>query len=108
MSGGCDVYAEKSKSIIRRLKEEIYNQDRLNPLDELAAQDVVKHFAFPEHRHGIEGFTHLNRWAHDLFPDAHYAVEARIAEGIMVAVRITFSGSRVLPRALDEIIDRAL
>jgi len=104
------VSAEEKKPVIRPLREEalIYNQDRPNALDELAGQDAVKHFAFPEHRRGIEGLKHLNRWTHDHFPDPHNAIEAMIAEGELVAVRIAFSGSRVVSRASGEINDRAL
>ena len=100
--------AEENKPVSRPLMEELYNQDRPNLLDELAAHDVVKHSAFPEHRHGIEGFKHLNRWTHDHFPYPPYAVEAMIAEGELVTVRIAFNGSRVVPRASGEINDRAL
>ena len=109
--GRCDVSAEENKPIIPRLVEEVYNQDRLNLLDELATQDVVNHPALTEYRHGIEGiggFKHVNRWAHELFPDPYYAIEAKIFEGDMVAVRIACSGTRVAPTASGEINDRAL
>lgn len=100
--------AEENKPVIRQLIEEVYNQDRLNLLDELAAQDVVNPPTLLEYRHGIEGFKHVNRWVHDLFPNAHYAIEAKIAEGDMVAVRIAFSSSCVASRASGKINDRAL
>ena len=63
-SGGRDVFAEENKPIIRRLIEEGYNQDRLNLLDELAAQDFVNPPALPVQRHGIEGFKHVLWWTH--------------------------------------------
>ena len=34
-----------------------------------------------EHRHGIEGFKHVNRWVRAGFSDAHYEIEDMIAEG---------------------------
>lgn len=85
--------AEENKAVIRRLVEEVYNGNNLDVLDELAAQDVVNHSAVPEHKHGIEGFRHVNRWVRAAFSDAHYAIDDMIAEGDMVAVRITASGT---------------
>ena len=85
--------AEENKAVIRRLVEEVYNDNNLDVLDELVAQDVVNHSAVPEHKHGIEGFRHVNRWVRAAFSDAHYAIDDMIAEGDMVAVRITASGT---------------
>jgi hypothetical protein len=63
--------AEENKAVIRRLVEEVYNDDDLDVLDELLAQDFVNHSAVPEHQHGIEGFKHVNRWVRAGFSDAH-------------------------------------
>jgi predicted ester cyclase len=76
---------EENKAVIRRLVEEVYNQDDLDVLDELLAQDFVNHSAVPEHQHGIESFKHVNRWLRAGFSDAHYKIEDMIAEGDRVA-----------------------
>jgi len=88
------VSAEENKAVIRRLVEEVYNGNNLDLLDELVAQDVVNHSAVPEHQHGIEGFRHVNSWVRDAFSDAHYRIDDMIAEGDMVACRITASGTQ--------------
>ena len=40
---GRSVSAEENKAVIRRLVEEVYNQNDLDVLDELVSQDVVNH-----------------------------------------------------------------
>ena len=85
--------AEENKAVIRRLVEEVYNLNDLDVLDELVALDIVNHSAVPEHQHGIEGFRRVNRWVRDAFSDAHYRIDDMIAEGDMVACRITASGT---------------
>ncbi len=85
--------AEENKTVIRRLVEEVYNDNNLDVLYELVAQDMANHSAIPEHQHGIEGFKHVNRWVRAGFSDAHYEIEDMIAEGDMVACRITVSGT---------------
>ena len=52
---------EQNRAIIRRLVEEVYNNNNLDVLDELLAQDFIDHSAVPEHQHGIEGFKHVGR-----------------------------------------------
>jgi predicted ester cyclase len=89
------VSAEENKAVIRRLVEEVYNGNNLDLLDKLVAQDMVNHSAAPEHQHGIEGFRRVNSWVRDAFSDAHYRIEDMIAEGDMVACRITASGTRM-------------
>ncbi len=85
--------AEENKTVIRRLVEEVYNDNNLDVLYELVAQDMANHSAVPEQQHGIEGFKHVNRWVRAGFSDAHYEIEDMIAEGDMVACRITVSGT---------------
>lgn len=85
--------AEENKAVVRRLVEEVYNGNKLDALDELVAQDMVNHSAVPEHQHGIEGFRHVNRRVRAAFSDAPYPIDDMIAEGDMVACRITLSGT---------------
>jgi len=88
------VSAEENKAVVRRLVEEVYNDNDLDLIDELVAQDYVNHAAVPKHQHGTEGFKHVNRWARAAFSDAHFTIEDMIAEGDMVACRITASGTQ--------------
>ena len=84
---------EVNKAIILRLVEEVCNDNDLDVLDELLAEDFVNYSAVPEHRHGIEGLKHVNKWVRAGFSDAHYEIEDMIAEGDRVACRITLTGT---------------
>ena len=46
--------AEEHKAVIRRLIEEVYNEDNQDVLDALVAPDVFNHSAVPEHQRGFE------------------------------------------------------
>ncbi len=90
---GSPLCRHKNKAIIRRLVEEVYNGDDLDVLEELLTPEFVNHSAVPEHKHGIEGFKHVNRWVRAGFSDAHYEIEDMIAEGDKVATRYTLEGT---------------
>ncbi len=85
--------SEENKAAIRRLIEEGFNEDNVEVIDELIAQDVVNHSAVPEHKHGIEGSRHINRWVRAAFSDIRYEIDDMIAEGDMVACRMTVTGT---------------
>ncbi len=85
--------SEENKAAIRRLIEEGFNEDNVEVINELIAQDVVNHSAVPEHKHGIEGFRHINRWVRAAFSDIRYEIDDMIAEGDMVACRLTVTGT---------------
>ena len=86
--------AEENKAVIRRLFDEVYNAQNLEVLDELVADDVINHSATAEHKHGIEGFRHVMEWGAALAPDGCYVIDDIIAEGDMVACRVTVSGTQ--------------
>ena len=85
--------AEENKAVVRRLFEEVANDQNLDVLDELVAEDVVNHAATDEHKRGIEGFRHVMEWGHALLPDGRYEILDMIAEGEMVACRLRASGT---------------
>ena len=85
--------AEENKAIIRRLFDEVYNDQDFDVLDEMVAQDVVNHSATEEHKHGIEGFKYVMEWGAALMPDGRYEILDMIAEGEMVACRVRVSGT---------------
>jgi predicted ester cyclase len=91
--GGVLVEAEANKAVIRRLIEEVYNEDNLDVVDELVAPDIFNHAAVPEHQHGIDGFKHVMEWVREFSSDVHYDIDDIISEGDKVAVRMTHSGT---------------
>ena len=84
----------ENKAVIRRLFDQVYNDQNLGVLDELVAEDVVNHSATEEHKHGIEGFRHVMEWGAALMPAGRYELLDMIAEGEMVACRVRVSGTQ--------------
>ena len=83
---------EANKRLARRVPEEIATERNSDAIDEVFAVDAVEHGSFgrsatgrDEIRARIEGF-------HDAFPDFEARVEDIVAEGDLVAMRVTLSG----------------
>ena len=91
---GSLVSVEENQAVIRRLFDEVYNDQNLDVLDELVAEDVVNHAAADEHKHGIEGFRHVIEWTYALAPDARSELIDMIAQGDKVACRVRDSGTQ--------------
>ena len=72
---------EKNKAIVRRLWEEVWNQN------DLAVCDEIFDATYAEHE---RNFVPVLRAA---FPDLHFTIEDMIAEGNKVVTRYTFSGT---------------
>ncbi len=85
---------EENKAVIRRLFDEVFNGQNFDMFEELVAQDIVNHSAVAEHQRGIEGFRHVMEWGAALAPDGRYELIGMIAEGDMVACRVTASGTQ--------------
>ncbi len=85
--------AEENKDIVRRLIEEVWNAHDHGAIDSLVAQDYFNHAAVAEHRCGIEGFRHVERWLEAAFSDSRFDIEDIVAEGNMVVIRGTASGT---------------
>jgi predicted ester cyclase len=82
-----------NKAVVRRLIEEVYNEDDLDAVDELVAPDILNHPAVAEHQHGIDSFKHVMNWVRTFSSDVHYEIDDILAEGDKVAVRMTQSGT---------------
>lgn len=72
---------EKNKAVVRRLWEEVWNQNNLNVCDEIFDNEYAEH----EKR-----FAPKMRMA---FPDLHFTVEDMIAEDHKVVTRLTLTGT---------------
>jgi predicted ester cyclase len=73
--------AEENKVIVRRLWEEVWNQNVLAVCDEIFDGEYARH---------ERSFVPILRTA---FPDLHFDIEDMIAEGDKVVTRYTFSGT---------------
>src|SRR6185436_12844822 len=78
----------------RRIPEEIFNQGKLELIDELFIPDYVEHVplppGFPSGAAGLKQFVSMIRTA---FPDFHYTIEDLFGEGEKYAGRIAARGT---------------
>ena len=83
----------ENKEAQRRVIEEVINQKNLDLADELFSEE---HKLYPESAgvgRGPKGIKQAFAGLHEEFPDIHVDIESIVAEGDMVAVRLTFSGT---------------
>ena len=84
---------QENKVISRRTFEEIWNQGKLEAIEELYDADQVSHglgMEVPPGTAGIKQFISIYRTA---YPDTHFTVEDQVAEGDKVATRWTATGT---------------
>ena len=85
--------AEENKAIVPQYIEEAWNQHNPDAIDELLPPDYLNHAALAEHQRGIAGAKHILSWLISAFPDTRFDIEGIIADGDMVAIRGTASGT---------------
>jgi predicted SnoaL-like aldol condensation-catalyzing enzyme len=91
--GGCSVGSEENKAAQRRIIDEVINRKNLDLADELFSEEHKLHPETPGVDRGPEGMKGAFAGLHEDFPDIHVEIEDIVAEGDMVAVRLTFSGT---------------
>jgi predicted SnoaL-like aldol condensation-catalyzing enzyme len=82
--------AEANKALVRRLIEEANNGGDIALVDTLVAPDYVWHDNGPANREEYKRFIAWQRATSDW----HIAIQQMVAEGDMVTVRATASGTR--------------
>ncbi len=93
----------QAKDLARRWCEDIFNQRNLAVCDELMAERYVEHAAatFGRSEPGeVEGPQHMRgvaTWLFEQFPDLRMEIEALIAEGDTVALRVRSEGTNLGP-----------
>jgi steroid delta-isomerase-like uncharacterized protein len=91
--GGCvDVYPEQ-KDAYRRVIASI-SDGNLAALDVFLAHDIIDHNPMPEQAPGIDGFKQWASAVRSSFPDFRGSVETVLAEGDLVAGRVTWRGTQ--------------
>ena len=86
-----------NKAQFRRTYEELLNQGVLDVADELIAPDFINHEAPPGMDRGPESMRGLANMLRTAFPDLHFNIEELVAEGDIVAGRLTMSGTHKGP-----------
>jgi len=85
--------AEENKAVVRRFFEGAWNGHDPSVVGEVVSPDYLNHAAAAEHRHGTAGAKHILNWLMAAFPDTRFDIEHIIAEGDMVSVLGTASGT---------------
>ena len=95
--------SEATKELVRRHFEEIWNHKDLAAADELMAQDYREHAIAPFGQvepgsdNGPAAMRETAQWLLAQFPDLQMTIEAMVAEGDTVAVRILSEGTNLGP-----------
>ena len=84
---------EANTALVRRWVEEVWNQGRLEVLDELYAPDWVGHFPASGELRGPAAHKQLGQRFLEAFPDARYVIEDLIAEDDRVVLRYSARGT---------------
>jgi steroid delta-isomerase-like uncharacterized protein len=84
--------AEENKAAFRRTYEEIFNQGNFGAADELIAADFVDREEHPGNVPGPDALRTVATMLRTAFPDLHFTIEELIADGDLVAGRMTMRG----------------
>lgn len=84
---------EQNKAIYRRFIQEVFNEGRLDRLDELLSPSYTYRDAPPGTPPGPEAIKQVVTMFRGAFPDLTITIEDQIAEGDMVCSRTTTRGT---------------
>jgi predicted SnoaL-like aldol condensation-catalyzing enzyme len=87
------VSAEENKAAQRRIIEEVINRKNLDLAYELFSEEHELHPEAAGVARGPEGMKQAFAGLHEEFPDVRVEIEEMVAEGDVVAVRLTFGGT---------------
>ncbi|HUS69661.1 MAG TPA: ester cyclase [Anaerolineae bacterium] len=79
--------SENEKSLVQRFWNGVWNEGKIELVDELVASDFVAHDLPPEMAHGPEGYKEYVRANRAAFPDGQDVIQDIIAEDDKVVVR---------------------
>src|SRR5438477_8116879 len=78
---------------VRRMYEEVFNQDRPDLVDELAVPNFKNHAAPPAMQDGADALKSVVGMLSTAFPDDRHEIEDIFAYGDRVACRVRFHGT---------------
>ena len=88
------MLADENKAIVRRFIDEAFNGRNIVILDELLTPESFNHEAYhPDWQRGGDGYRRTFEWLLAAFPDFRHDIEDIVAEGDMVAARVTMTGT---------------
>jgi steroid delta-isomerase-like uncharacterized protein len=83
----------ENKALVRRWFEEVWNKGRVAAIDEILASDAVLHGLVSDDVPGVAGFKRLHAAFRNAFPDMVEQIDDMAAEGDIVAVRWSGTGT---------------
>lgn len=87
------ISTEENEQIARSVPEEIATKRNLDRIDEVFAEDFVEHGPLGEETQGLRAARETIQSVLDAFPDFEATVEETVAEGDLVAMRVTWRGT---------------
>ena len=84
---------EENKALAKRAWEEMFNQKKLDVIDELFASDYIYHGPQGQEFRGTETLKQLLSSYLEAFPDLHMEVEDLIVEGDKIVSRVISRGT---------------
>jgi steroid delta-isomerase-like uncharacterized protein len=88
-----DLMGTDNQEKSRRIFEEVWNQKRIEQIDELVATDYVHHDVRSPDQKGIEAYKQFVDLYLNAFPDIRFQIEDEISDGDTVVVRWTVTGT---------------
>lgn len=87
--------SERNKRIVREITERIWNRRELEAIPHFYADDYVADYRpYAPMRHGHEAIRGMVERAFASFPDYHEELHELVAEGDLVVVHLTISGTQ--------------
>jgi len=84
----------ENKRIVNRFPLEVFNEGKVDVVDEIQAPDMIEHQApLPGYSPDIAGFKQFVRDYRAAFPDLHYEILSELEEGDLVATVAQASGT---------------
>jgi steroid delta-isomerase-like uncharacterized protein len=84
---------ETNKATVRRMIERVWNEHRLDLIEEFYSEEVILHSAGLPSSSGLEAMREATAMGLKAFPDQNLTIEGEIAEGDIVAARWTSRGT---------------
>jgi steroid delta-isomerase-like uncharacterized protein len=88
-----DLMAKDNLDKSRGIFEEVWNQKRVEKIDELVATDYIHHDVLSPDQQGIDAYKQFVHRYRNAFPDIHFKIEDEIADGDTVVIRWTVTGT---------------
>ena len=88
-----DVQIEQNKALYRRFLEEVFNDGKIDKVNQFLSQSYVLHDAPPGTPPGPEAVKQVVAMFRKAFPDLKIAIEELVAEGDKVCARATTRGT---------------